>query len=206
MKQLQPGDIFLVDDDPELIEKDWRVELKKCRNGLAEQEFEFLPADEHLGDSGVLIQHKLSGINLAEALGAKIKEVNITQVFEDGLFLGSSDYYYLQIITNFYEGMLNKNGTPWSGPPRYGLLASGHFGQKEYSAVKSIVKSSNFEEMEFSMWAFKPVEDELDDKSGVGDEHAEWLLRMTQLIGIDYLHKLPPFHLLDVEREASKSE
>ncbi|KAL7429863.1 hypothetical protein ACHAXM_002110 [Skeletonema potamos] len=206
-KSYQPGHkIHIEGDDPALIEKEWRVELKKCRNGLAEQEFEFLPEDEHLGGSGVLIQHKLSGTNLAEALGAKTKEVNITRVFEDGLFLGSSDFYYLQIITNFYEGRLNRDGTPWSGPPRYELLSSGYFGEKEYSVVKSRDKSSSLEEMQFSMWAFKPVEDELDDKSGAGDEHAEWLLRMTQLIGIDYLHKLPPFHLLDVEREASKNE
>jgi hypothetical protein len=209
-RQYQPGHTFHVEgDDPTLIEKEWRVELKKCRNGLAEQEFEFLPADEHLGeDNGVEIRHKLSGISLAKALGAKTKEVNMTRVFEDGLFLGSSDFYYLQIITNLFEGRLNKDGTPWSGPPRYGMLASGYFGEKEYSVVKSrdISSSNPIEEMQFSMWAFKPVEDESDDTSGVGDEHAEWLLRMTQLIGIDYLHKLPPFHLLDVEREASKSE
>lgn len=36
------------------------------------------------------------------------------------------------------------------------------------------------------------------------DEHAEWLVRMTERIGIDYLEQLPPWDLLDVERDASK--
>ena len=209
-KQIQPGYKFQVPgDNPALIEKEWRVELKKCRNGLVEQEFEFLQADEELeNNSGVVIHHKSSGVILAEALGAKSFEVNITRVFEDGLFLGSEDFYYLQIMTNHYEGRMNRDGTPYSGPPRYEYLSSGYFGEKEYSVVKSR-DPKPIDEMQFSMWAFKPVEDELNDTSGVVvavDEHAEWLLRMTQLIGIDYLHKLPPFHLLDVEREASKSE
>mmetsp|Transcript_5564 Transcript_5564/g.11734 ORF Transcript_5564/g.11734 Transcript_5564/m.11734 type:complete len:954 (-) Transcript_5564:86-2947(-) len=206
-KEIQPGEKFHVqDDNPNLIEKHWKVELKKCRYGLAQQEFEFFTANEHLGDSDgvVRIQHKLSGVNLAEALGGKTNEVNITRVFEDGLFLGSSDFYYLQIITQLFEGRLNKDGTPWSGPPRSEYVASGYFGEKEYSEVKSSV--NDIDDIQFSMWAFKQVEIESDETAGVVDEHAQWLLRMTQSIGVDYLDKLPPFHLLDVEREASKSE
>eukprot|EP00986_Skeletonema_menzelii_P019097 scaffold27063_cov200-Skeletonema_menzelii.AAC.1 len=207
-KEIQPGHRFHVEDDnPNWIEKHWRVELKKCRNGLVQQEFEFSPVDEHAGDNGVLIKHKLSGVNLAEALDGKTNEVNITRVFEDGVFLGSSDFYYLQILTHLFEGRLNRDGTPYSGPPRYERVISGYFGEKEYSEVNSRdIKTTDIDEMQFSMWTFKPVENETEDAAGVADEHAQWLLRMTQSIGVDYLDKLPPFHLLDVERSASKSE
>ncbi len=206
-KEIQSGYRFNVEDDnPFLIEKKWSVELKKCRNGVAQQEFEFLPIED-LGDSGVLIQHKLSGVNLAKALGGETNEVNVTRVFEDGLFLGSSEFHYLQIITHLFEGRMNRDGTPWSGPPRYERVISGYFGEKEYSKVKSReLNTADIDEMQFSMWAFKPVGEESDEAAGVVDEHAQWLLRMTQTIGVDYLDKLPPFHLLDVEREATKSE
>jgi len=42
--------------------------------------------------------------------------------------------------------------------------------------------------------------------SDVIDEHEQWLIRTTKLIGIDYLTQLPPWHLLDVERDASKGD
>jgi curved DNA-binding protein CbpA len=66
----------------------------------------------------------------------------------------------------------------------------------------------NFEEQEFAMWQFKPVikNDDSDGEDNVVDEHEQWLVRMTNLIGIDYLGELPPWHLLDVERDASKGD
>ena len=57
------------------------------------------------------------------------------------------------------------------------------------------------------MWQFKPVtKEESDDDSSAVDEHSEWLVRMTHTIGIDYLEQMPPWHLLDVERDASKGD
>jgi hypothetical protein len=66
----------------------------------------------------------------------------------------------------------------------------------------------NLEEQEFAMWQFKPVtqSDGSDGEDNVVDEHEQWLVRMTNLIGIDYLGELPPWHLLDVERDASKGD
>ena len=210
-RQIEMGQKFHVSgDSQDVIEKKWRVELKKCRVGLPQQEFEFLPADDKdLGKESLIIRHKLSGVNLSVALGGVTNEVNLTRVFDDGVFLGSEDFYHLQIITHLFKERLNRDGTPWSGPPRYERVTSGYFGEKEYSEVKSHDQSfskKNVDEMQFSMWAFKPIENDFNESLASGDEHAEWLLRMTESIGIDYLDKLPPFHLLDVERDASKSE
>lgn len=67
---------------------------------------------------------------------------------------------------------------------------------------------NSFEEQEFAMWQFRPVitKEHSDSDNNVIDEHAQWLIRITKLIGIDYLMQLPPWHLLDVERDASKGD
>mmetsp|Transcript_24679 Transcript_24679/g.53238 ORF Transcript_24679/g.53238 Transcript_24679/m.53238 type:complete len:955 (-) Transcript_24679:48-2912(-) len=204
----QPGmQVTVASDDPSVIAKHNRVELKKCRRGKQEQEFIVNPIGVEGGSDIVVIQHKLTGVELSSALGAKSPFFNITQVFEDGLFEGSGDFHFLKVVTNTNQGRINADGTPYG--PTHSYLASGYFGQKEYSMVKtfSLLSSSGFEQQEFSMWRFQPiVENESDDGSAAVDEHAQWLIRMTQLIGIDYLVQLPPWHLLDVERDATKSD
>ena len=45
-----------------------------------------------------------------------------------------------------------------------------------------------------------------DAAAAAADEHSGWLVRTTRSIGIDYLEQLPPWHLLDVERAASKGD
>ena len=75
--------------------------------------------------------------------------------------------------------------------------------------VHSHASKPTFYMQEFSMWQFKPVREgatdgSVSDTSNDIDEHAEWLVRMTERIGIDYLEQLPPWDLLDVERDASK--
>lgn len=69
---------------------------------------------------------------------------------------------------------------------------------------------SNALSPEFSMWQFRAVAGEGPDDGAASeaadDEHFDWLLRTTRSIGIDYLDRLPPWHLLDVEREASKKD
>lgn len=57
------------------------------------------------------------------------------------------------------------------------------------------------------MWQFRPViKMDNDVSNNVIDEHAQWLEKITNIIGIDYLTQLAPWHLLDVERESTKGE
>ena len=57
------------------------------------------------------------------------------------------------------------------------------------------------------MWQFRPfVRGGSDDGPSALDEHSEWLVGTTRRIGIDYLEQLPPWHLLDVERDASRGD
>ena len=84
--------------------------------------------------------------------------------------------------------------------------------------MHSLATKTTLHHQEFSMWHFKPftttinttkegVQDgDIPDNNNSIDEHAEWLIRMTEKIGIDYLVQLPPWDLLDVERDASKSD
>eukprot|EP00979_Chaetoceros_neogracilis_P010176 scaffold2395_cov283-Chaetoceros_neogracile.AAC.13 len=106
-------------------------------------------------------------------------------------------------------------------------LGSGRFGQTEFSEAEWQYSNENkfSNELPYTMWMFKRVEEQtmahktIDNAAtstttttttsinGANmDEHAEWLERMTQNIGIDYLQELAPWHLLDVEREASKGD
>ena len=98
VEQFQPGfQIAVESDDPLVIDKYWRVELKKCRSGLKEQEFEFLMASED-GET-VAIQHKALGLPLTVPLGGKSSFVNLKQVWEEGLFLGSDEFYFLKMMS-----------------------------------------------------------------------------------------------------------
>lgn len=204
VEQFQPGfQIAVESDDPLVIDKYWRVELKKCRSGLKEQEFEFLMASED-GET-VAIQHKALGLPLTVPLGGKSSFVNLKQVWEEGLFLGSDEFYFLKMMSSTNNGRLNENGEPYG--PSYSFLVSGYFGEKEYSEVKTrqVEMSRGVEEQEFAMWTFK-IMDDTDGDSEAVDEHVKWLQTKTQMIGIDYLEELAPWDLLDVDREASKSE
>jgi hypothetical protein len=73
--------------------------------------------------------------------------------------------------------------------------------------VHSLAVKPSLHIEEFSMWQFIPViqQDGIRPETiNVIDEHAHWLVRMTERIGIDYLEQLPPWDLLDVDRDASK--
>ena len=188
----QPGmKIKVPNDDPNVINRHVRVELKKCRNGMKEQEFKLTPVNEHESDMILGIKHALTGIELSSAFDAKTPYVNVTEVFEQGLFEGSEDLFFLKIRMN--------NGA-------LAYLGSGYFGEKEYSMVAAytLAQKRGYDEQEYSWWQFKPVV-KSDNESAV-DDHAEWLIRKTKLIGIDYLVQLSPWHLLDVDREASKND
>lgn len=72
--------------------------------------------------------------------------------------------------------------------------------------TKSNQYEIHFYEEEGSMWQFRPVIKMDDVSDNVIDEHAQWLEKITNIIGIDFLTQLAPWHLLDVEREATKGE
>lgn len=238
IESYQPGQTFTVStDDPNVISKLIRVELKKCRIGRREQEFSFTPMGEedvvvvtnnknndnnNDGYGGttkkhhfVVITHPLTQIDLSTALETSSPFFNVTQVFDDGLFDGSDEYFYLNVRTKHVDGRVNWDGTPYDHG--YSYLSSGSFGQKEYSTVEvhSQALKPTLHIEEFSMWQFKPVaiastgdgssrEGSTPDTISDIDEHAEWLVRMTERIGIDYLEQLPPWDLLDIERDATK--
>ena len=116
------------------ISRHIKVELKKCRSGLLEQEFEIshVVDDENSGDDErVMIYHPLSGVSLSSALNSKSKlYLNITQVWEDGLFDGSGDYYFIKL--NLNEGEKNADGSDRASNS-FTYLANGRFGEKEFS-------------------------------------------------------------------------
>ncbi len=117
--------VSVATDDPNIIAKHVKVELKKCRVGVPEQEFEVISvgADgENAKNEMVTIRHPLTNFSLSTALNTKSNSFfSVTQVFEDGLFEGSSGYYFLKVSVD--EG----------GHQSHSYLASGHFGEKEYS-------------------------------------------------------------------------
>ena len=207
-------------DDPNAVRKHIRVELRKCRKGVEEQEFELLPHtgntnananaedDLALGSSGPIISvgnytvtHILTGTNLSESLKVQgMNPIDIQRAFGDDLFQGSEEYFFMKVEAKY--------------------LASGKFGETEYSEVEWQDEEAQkfLHEVPFTMWSFRHIqeENEGDNENGNGttcaastvvvDEHAAWLTRMTESIGIDYLQELAPWHLLDVEREASKND
>jgi hypothetical protein len=117
--------VSVATDDPHIIARHVKVELKKCRVGVPEQEFEVISvgADgENAKNEMVEIRHPFTNFSLSTALNTKSSSFfGITQVFADGLFEGSSEYYFLKISINEGEHQ------------SHSYLASGHFGEKEYS-------------------------------------------------------------------------
>lgn len=111
-----------------------KVELKKCRSGLLEQEFEIshvVDDDDSRYVERVMINHPLSGVSLSSALDSKSKlYLNITQVWDDGLFNGSGDYCFIKL--NYNEGEKNADGSD-RPTDSFTYLANGRFGEKEYS-------------------------------------------------------------------------
>ncbi|KAL3791936.1 hypothetical protein ACHAWO_009451 [Cyclotella atomus] len=198
------ANILVKTDDPGNIEKYYKVELKKCRRGAKAQEFMFQQGSADA--SKIIILHKETQSPLVTTMGAVSPFVNVTQVWEDGLFDGSGDYFYMQMITSTNEGQFT-NGKPMK--PATSWLLSGYFGEQEYSEVRPRANtgSGDASDQEHSMWTFKQVlDDEANETSDVVDEHVEWLEKKTEMIGIDYLEEMPPWDLLDVDRSAGKKE
>lgn len=95
--QFPPGaQLSITTDDETKIDKYYKVELRKCRMGLAAQEFTFRKGDDDDGE--IIIVHKGTGSPLTTLMGAATPFVNITQVWEDGIFDGSGDYYVSVIL------------------------------------------------------------------------------------------------------------
>ena len=139
VESYQPGQKFNVStDDPKIISKRIRVELKKCRSGSKEQEFAITPMGEEVSNENdgkkdyfVVIMHPLTQMDFSMALETSSPFFNVTQVFEDGLFDGSDDYFYLKVRAKNDDGRINWDGTPYDYG--YSYLSSGNFGEKEYS-------------------------------------------------------------------------
>lgn len=75
-----------------------RVELRRCRPGLPDQEFAY-SARETREDGRrevATITHVPTGADLAAAAGGR-GPFNVTRVFGDGLFLGADEYVHLRV-------------------------------------------------------------------------------------------------------------
>ena len=83
--------IFVPTDDPSMIQKYQKIELRKCRQGVKAQEFVFQQGDKNA--TKIIIVHKETKSPLTTILGGATPFVNITQVWNDGLFDGSGDYF-----------------------------------------------------------------------------------------------------------------
>jgi len=172
--------IEIPDDTAKHIVDAARVELRKCRSGLKEQEFSF-HASSTTGD--IIMKHILTDV----AVGSDSStSVELDPVFEDEEFEGSKDYFRIR------------------SSDRQTILVSGKFGEIEYAdAAWHQVRVERFvHELPFSMWTFQKI-DPLNET--LEDEHVAWLERTSESNGIDFLEQLAPWHLLDVEREALKS-
>jgi hypothetical protein len=219
-------------DDPGRVERYVRVELRKCRKGVKEQQFEFIlqnngAGDEdgrehhHVGKGNYTVIHAETGLDLATSLGASQSMIDIRPTFEKDLFQGSEEIFFMMS----HDQQRQRQHQQHHRQSQY--LGSGKFGQTEFSEAEWQYSNENkfSNELPYTMWMFKRVEEqtmahETIDNAATStttttttsinganmDEHAEWLERMTQSIGIDYLQELAPWHLLDVEREASKGD
>lgn len=179
-------------DTPGEVDAYIKVELKKCRKNSREQEFQISQATNG-SDDIFSIRHLLTSFELSSSLGMKNSQMKISQIFEDDLFDESGDFFFIS-----------------SNSEERNYLISGQFGQTEFSGAKlsSIDEEQLIRETPFSMWQFKETEvtsnnDTCTETNDV-DEHVKWIEGMTRRMGIDYLEELAPWHLLDVEREASK--
>ena len=80
-----------------------RVELKRCRPGLRDQEFAYTLQGEQDGvHEFATIRHVPTGVELAVAVGGDDPLFNVTRVFDDGLFLGSDEYVHLKVFGSNY--------------------------------------------------------------------------------------------------------
>ncbi len=202
---IDPGALLNGYEDPD-IHHDMTVELRKCRKGIVpEQEFALKDhpkghlAEVHSSDHSTVmeIKHLKTGVTLS--LDNKDGSPLILQrsFSDDEVFENKKNYFFINDKSK--------------------LLIYGKFGSSEYSEAEWYFdKTGDSKETQFGMWTFLPVNTtnttEVDQEKREGgrtsivDEHAEWLLQMTQEIGIEYVVKnFAPWHILDVDRGASKA-
>lgn len=198
--RVDPGTEFAGKDSPG-IKRDIHIELRKCsRKGVTPPEQEFI-LDEHQSlhlselhsnnHSAVIdITHKLTGMTLSYENKNGSPLIIQRSFGDEEVFDNSAQYFYI------YDGTKH--------------LISGRFGSAEYNEAKWLWdERKDSQETQFSMWTFQPVNmmgEGASSASTSTDEHADWLLEMTQQIGIEYVEKnFAPWHILDVDRGASKS-
>ena len=85
------SEIHVDTDDPSMISKHFKVELRKCRHGVKAQEFAFQQGNDDT--PGIIAIHKETKAHLSSMMGAVSHIINATQVWNDGLFDGSGDYF-----------------------------------------------------------------------------------------------------------------
>lgn len=85
------SEIHIDHDDPDMIQQNFKVELRKCRHGVKAQEFTFQQGSDDT--AGIIAVHKNTERHLSSMVGAVGDAINLTQVWDDGLFDGSGDYF-----------------------------------------------------------------------------------------------------------------
>lgn len=171
-----------------------RLELRKCRAGLKQQEFSLIPkdVDNHGGSGNFTIYHPLTNTNVSmslDKLNPDKNEVELIAAFEDDTFDRALDFFH--VIFHHHQSSSS-------------ILLHGKFGETEFpEALWTPILKRHYHETPYSMWSFQKIDHDSDTDS---DEHIVWLEKMTESLGIEYLRQLAPWHLLDVDRAASKND
>ncbi len=219
---LRGKDVYVHDDDD--LEPSIWLEMKKCRTGVPEQEFWAIPFeekeegpdskaredDQHL----FILQHVLTNVTLGPQMDITEESPNVLElrrVFldEEKQFYESDKYFYIETT----------HRSKSSSKEKYSYLqtmVSGQFAKTDFSKPEWPLSSDNHYQLPFSMWSLEKVDSTLmnDDEY---DAHAKWLENkiMTSTCSgdnggscdeLEYLTQLPPWTLLDVERDASKTD
>jgi len=229
------NDVFVSDDDS--LRETVRVELKKCRVGVAEQEFWAIPVasnDDEDGGSNennddrqsFILQHVISNVTLGPQMTPSTEERNQAQniiqlrrvfVEEEKQFYQSDEYVYIESVPSPDESSSSYSNQV--------MLVSGHFTKTEISKPEWPTSSDTHLQLPTGMWTLLEVNStEINEGGSRVDPHAKWLENKITASactsggigkngendnlcdGLEYLKQLPPWTLLDVERNAPKAD
>jgi curved DNA-binding protein CbpA len=195
IREFEAGYQVSVDsDDHRVVQSanNFQFELRRCRQGVKEQEFWITPEtdDENLTPNyKFIIKHVLTNTTISLP-SADDGPVELERVFneEKDEFFGSNGFVHILESSK--------------------ILSYGTFGKAEFSSPKwlSMETETSAKSQPYTMWSLNRVETvDLIDRND-DSNHGTWLKEKTKYGGLDYLNQLPPWLLLDVDRDAPKEE
>ena len=194
-REFESGHQIRIDSDDRRIIKPanyLQFELRRCRQGMKEQEFWITPEIDNeviTTNHKFTITHVLTNATLSLSTAAD-EAVTFERVFNEERDKFFESDRFIHIIKNS------------------DILSYGTFGKTEFSSPKwmSKEKDTNLKIQPYTMWSLNRVEaNDLVD-SNEGNDHGTWIQEKVKDGGLDYLKQLPPWLLLDVDRDAPKVE